>query len=306
MPAGFNKGQIEYIKAVANVNGHKTYKPIRFPSTASYTADHLTDVHDSGTYLKAFCLTRSPLVRDDQGATVPNSLVNLSTKMTNDKSWTITDLNALNVQHAADTDDPLKRRTTECFLESTHLRLRFAQLNATGGAFSDLHSEYRMLVFRARDVQSDNDLKSIDHSNWLYNLFHGIENRKVGPLGTQLLDSEDGHIAYLDTSTNTRNNGTWADQVGMMTLPVNKEDYVVMKDHRFMLGKEYGGRNLFETTLHWDWKDPIAIDADDLDLIDNDKNYCWFILIMGRSNSTDNSAPVLNIRIEGTTHVTSG
>lgn len=306
MPAGFNKGQIEYIKAVANVNGHKTYKAHRFPSSASYTADHLTDAHDSGTYLKAFCLTRSPLVRDDSGATVPNSLINLSTKMTNDKTWTITDLDCLNIPHEAETDNSAKRRTTECFLESTHLKLRFAQLNATGGAFSDLHSEYRMIVFRARDVQNDDDVKAMDHSNWLYNLFHGLENRKIGFLGYQQTDTQDGDINYVDNSSPSRANGLFADQVGAMTLPVNKEDYVVMKDHRFMLGKEYGGRNLFETTLHWDWQDPIAIDGDYLDLIDNDKNYCWFILIMGRSNSTDNSAPTLNIRIEGTTHVTSG
>jgi hypothetical protein len=300
MPAGFNKGQIEYIKAVANVNGHKTYKPIIFPPTRNYTEDHLNDTHDSNTYFRAFCLTRSPLVRDHSAASPANRIIELSDLAS------MTELDALNISHVADTDNPVERRTAECFLESTHLNMRMCQLNATGGAFSDLHSEYRMIVFRARDVQNDDEVKAMDHSNWLYNLFHGRQNYKIGFLGGQRLDESHGTITYYNNSDATAANTFWADQVGCMTLPVNKEDYVVMKDHRFMLGKEYGGRNLFETTLHWDWQDPIAIDGDKLDLIENDKNYCWFIVIMGRSNSSDGTAPYLNIRIEGTTHVTSG
>ena len=222
MPAGFNKGQIEYIKAVANVNGHKTYKPISFPATANYTADHLTDVHDSATYFHAMCLTRSPLVRNHEGSTpVANSIEPLSDLVD------VTDLDALTIVHETDTDNPFKRRTTECFLESTHLNFRMCQLNGTGGAFSDLHSEYRMIVFRARDVQNDDQVRAMDHSNWLYNLFHGRANYKIGFKGVQRTDAEAGLITYVQSTNSADANIYWADQVGCFNLPVNKEDYVV-------------------------------------------------------------------------------
>jgi hypothetical protein len=62
MPAGFNKGQIEYIKTIAATNAHKTYKPIIFPAAADYAANHLTKT--IGTHGRAFwaVLTKQPYV----------------------------------------------------------------------------------------------------------------------------------------------------------------------------------------------------------------------------------------------------
>ena len=99
-----------------------------------------------------------------------------------------------------------------------------------------------------------------------------------------------------------------ADEAGVMTLPINKQDYVVMKDHRFFLGKEYGGKNIYETTFHWDWNDPFSTQASDLSHTDvNEKNYCWYIMLFANNNTYSGSNfPELNVSITGTTHCTSG
>jgi hypothetical protein len=92
-----------------------------------------------------------------------------------------------------------------------------------------------------------------------------------------------------------------------MTVPINKESWVVMRDHRFYLGKEYGGKNIYEDAFHWDWKDPIATSSDDVTETDNEKNYTWYIMLMANNNSLiSQDNPTLSIRFTGTTHMTSG
>jgi len=91
-----------------------------------------------------------------------------------------------------------------------------------------------------------------------------------------------------------------------MTCLVNKEDYVVMKDVRFYLGKEYGGKHIYEDTLHWDHADPIATEAEDLTHNDsNNKNYTWYVAFFCTTNNTT-MAEFPYVRMDTTTHVTSG
>ena len=91
----------------------------------------------------------------------------------------------------------------------------------------------------------------------------------------------------------------------LMTLPLNKNDYVVMRDVRFFLGQSQG-KSHFEDVFDFDFNDPI--NTADADLLSSDtlsnKNYRWHCVIIGTSNGKD---PVhLNYEIRGTTCVQSG
>jgi len=91
----------------------------------------------------------------------------------------------------------------------------------------------------------------------------------------------------------------------LMTMPLNKNDYVVMRDVRFFLGQAQG-KSHFEDVFDFDFNDPINTADTDLCSSDTlvDKNYRWHCLIIGTSNGKD---PVhLNYEIRGTTHCQSG
>jgi hypothetical protein len=91
----------------------------------------------------------------------------------------------------------------------------------------------------------------------------------------------------------------------LMTMPLNKNDYVVMRDVRFFLGQSQG-KSHFEDVFDFDFNDPI--NTADADLLSSDtlvdKNYRWHCVIIGTSNGQD---PVhLNYEIRGTTACQSG
>ena len=91
----------------------------------------------------------------------------------------------------------------------------------------------------------------------------------------------------------------------LMTMPLNKNDYVVMRDVRFFLGQAQG-KSHYEDVFDFDFNDPI--NTADTDLLSSDtlcdKNYRWQCVIIGTSNGKD---PVhLNYEIRGTTCVQSG
>lgn len=297
MPAGFNNGQIEYIKAVANVNGHKTYKPIVFPTTkASIATNHLINLHDTALTYRLFNLGKNPLV-------YPSGTINNATDVS---SLPATELDCFEIPPVSDENaSALQRQGAEGFLESTHLRFRCIVDNPATGSFNAEHNEYRMIVFRHKERQHHVRNHAQNFSDWRYDLFQGTQNRKVGFLGYRQVEDLGGNIEYVPSSGVTNYGLGWIDNQSAMTFPINKEDYVVMKDHRFFLGKEYGGKNIFETTLHWDWKDPIATTSNDVTETESNKNYSWYILFMGNSNNTEGDA-TLNITIHGTTHMTSG
>ena len=91
----------------------------------------------------------------------------------------------------------------------------------------------------------------------------------------------------------------------LMTMPLNKNDYVVMRDVRFFLGQAQG-KSHFEDVFDFDFNDQINTADTDLLSSDtlNDKNYRWQCVIIGTSNGKD---PVhLNYEIRGTTACQSG
>ena len=91
----------------------------------------------------------------------------------------------------------------------------------------------------------------------------------------------------------------------LMTMPLNKNDYVVMRDVRFFLGQAQG-KSHFEDVFDFDFNDPINTADTDLCSSDTlaDKNYRWHCIIIGTSNGKD---PVhLNYEIRGTTCCQSG
>lgn len=111
----------------------------------------------------------------------------------------------------------------------------------------------------------------------------------VDGLSTDIMPSNDSHFTVDD----------------LMTQRINRDDYVIMKDVRFFLGKEHG-KSHFEDTLHWDWNDPI--DTPEKNVLTsptlNDKNYRWNMTLFG---TTGGANPVkLNYSYRWTTKTESG
>lgn len=300
MPAGFNKGQVEYIKAIASVNDHKTYKPIVWPVTQNLTqSNDLSKTHNTTLKYRLWTLGQRPYTRNDAGAIARYAAADME------------ELDAFNIPKTTDSDGTVGaqiREGDEGFLESTHLRLRcILPTDDTSGDLSVLHGEYRIIVFRARDTQSHVLEHTKDQANLFFNLFRGIQNYNIGFSGYESKEGIQGTVDYVPYSAPTGYDQYFVSHDGAMTLPVNREAWVVMKDHRFFLGKEYGGKNIYETTLHWDWRDPIATASDDITESNPDKNYNWHVLIMGTTNNLDGTADArLVVKMTGTTHMTSG
>lgn len=306
MPAGFNRGQVEYIKAIANVNGHKTYKRVQFPASNENMWDNqLTKTHDQFVKWRLFTLDRNPVVAKPN-ATDPSQPNDQGIYGDDD----VVPLNAFNIPITSNSDGAVAqtlREGTEGFLESTHVKLRCTLRHASDGSFEADHGEYRLIVFRARDKQHPTIEKCKDVNNPFYNLFRGSENYNIGFDGFEYKENIQGTTKFVNNNTATDYDVLWPSGPGCFTLPVNKEAYVVMKDHRFFLGREYGGKNIYETTLHWNWNDPIATTQNNVTDTDNEKNYAWYILIMGHNNNANTThVAQLCVKITGTTHMTSG
>jgi hypothetical protein len=302
MPAGFNTGQIEYIKAIANVNGHKTYKDISYNRNAASSATaHLNfQTSDGKCRYGVWCLGQKPVVRDSSG--------NIGVT-----GAAFHELDAFNIPKSTNSDGIVyetQREGDEGFLESTHLNMRLLLPHTDSSSASTFnldHVEFRMIVFRARDRQHHLETHLKDTNNFLFNLFRGNRNHAIGFAGLQRKEEIDGNLNY-DAHTDPDFSGIYNVQgQDAMTVPINKESWVVMRDHRFYLGKEYGGKNIYEDAFHWDWKDPIATSSDDVTETDNEKNYTWYIMLMANNNSLiSQDNPTLSIRFTGTTHMTSG
>lgn len=91
----------------------------------------------------------------------------------------------------------------------------------------------------------------------------------------------------------------------LMTCRINRDDYVVMKDVRFFLGKEHG-KSHFEDTLHWDWNEPI--DTPEENVLSsptlNSKNFRWHMTLIGTTNGKN--PVILNQHVRWTTKMESG
>lgn len=297
MPAGFNKGQIEYIKTIANVNGHKTYKATHIGTQARTHLDGNTAVCDPYARYLMWCLGNKPV-------TNPTGDISATTDLVTEPNLTEFDVYDVAINSDQTVASEAERVTPECFLESVHVKLRHL-VNLDNTVDVDSHKEFRLMVFRHKEKQHSSPQLSQNRSNPLYDMFHGAKNTKYGPKGYRLKMDDEGTINYTAHSGYDIN----FDKDAMLTDSINKEDYVVMKDCRYYLGREYGGKHIYEDRFFWDHEDPIATDARDLTKNDSDKNYCWYIMLLGVNNAVDASAAIDNmgyVTMRGNTYVTSG
>jgi hypothetical protein len=300
MPAGFNKGQIEYIKTIANVNGHKTYKVTTHAGQQHTVEQGVASSRDGLMKFKLFSLGPTPITLKPASPNDP-STGNHSTPL---DVYNI----PINSDQAAATAQ--QRVTPECFFESVNCKLRLVStLDETIDEQS--HKEYRLIVFRHKEKQHHILQNAENFSNPLYDMFWGAGNVKYGPEGYRRSHDDHGDINYVDSSSYD----AAYDRDAMMTDPMNKDDYVVMKDCRFYLGREYGGKHIYEDRFHWDHEDPIATDNADLTTVDSNKNYCWYIYLacvnndtraVGQSGLPNTPTDLGYIRLALHTHVTSG
>jgi len=292
--APFNKRQIGYIKAIADVGGHTTYKDNVLGASSNLQGLTATSTWDGFGKYSFVSFGRAPQVYTS-GST--DTKHDISTSRPWFHSIPVYDV-TVNTDEAAVTVG--ERVTPECYLESVHARMRLIQpLDVTTDAKSQ--QEYRMLVFRHKERQNADERYAENFSNPLYDMFLSTSNYKYGPLGYRAKTDLQGINDYSG-ATNTNN-----DIQSLMTNMVNKEDYVFMKDVRFYLGKEYGGKHIYEDVLHWDHADPIATEATDLTANDsNNKNYTWYVAIFCTANDVSHPADFPYVRFDTTTHVTSG
>lgn len=196
-----------------------------------------------------------------------------------------------------------------------------------------------------RNTGSSNSLDAIRNGVSLlnpgYDLFMGQTGRPRGPLGyrtsTKLdknIDPNGAPAPYYSGVRLKDDNSAWQNGVipqnatdaghshtggaslfpvgeshlthrDLMTMPLNKNDYVVMRDVRFFLGQAQG-KSHFEDVFDFDFNDQINTADTDMLTSDtlSDKNYRWQGILIGTSNGKD---PVqLNYEIRGTTCVQSG
>tara|TARA_B110000003_G_scaffold141285_1_gene142783 strand:+ start:1431 stop:2321 length:891 start_codon:yes stop_codon:yes gene_type:complete len=295
--APFNKRQIGYIKAIADVGGHTTYKrtqlnaPVSSGTLAKFAAN---TTHDGLGKYAFVSIGAAPKVYTSGSTDTKHTISDSRSWFHELPVYSVT----VNTDEAAVTTD--QRVTPECYLESVHARMRLIQeLDVSSNEQS--HQEYRMLVFRHKERQCSDERYAENFSNPLYDMFLAADNYKTGPLGYRkksALDSGVNDYAGYDWDQNNAQ--------ALMTCMTNKEDYVFMKDVRFYLGKEYGGKHIYEDTLHWDHADPIATEATDLTHNEsNNKNYTWYIAVFCHTNGSS-VADFPYMRFDTTTHVTSG
>ena len=166
--------------------------------------------------------------------------------------------------------------------------------------------------------------------NPAYDLFVGQTGRKRGFLGytlNQNLDQDNdvdvpSSEKYLGPNSGTldlQNTTPFYDTTArahpldeqaltvddLLTIRLNRDDYVIMKDVRFFLGKEHG-KSHFEDTLHWDWNDPIDTPTDNVLASPtlNNKNFRWNMTLIATSGGKH--PVVLNECVRWTTKMTSG
>ncbi len=204
------------------------------------------------------------------------------------------------------------------------------------------HYEFRWIVFRnkrptfhnkSNDDTTHGNMEAIREGrsfrNYTYDLFMGQNGRKRGLAGytTNAKLDQDRFVGvtpgerYSGKLVNTDGDPDNSTDVNLrkykddddvkltvddlMTMRLNRDDYVVLKDVRFFLGKEHG-KSHFEDHLHWDWNDPIdtpyscVLESPTL----NDKNYRWKMMIIGTSGGKDPIEVLSTVR--ATTKMESG
>jgi len=292
--APFNKRQIGYIKAIADVGGHTTYAAQALNADADLAKLAANTTHDGKGKYAFVSIGNAPQVYTS-GSTDTMHAINDS------RPWfheiPVYDVTVNTNETAVEGN---QRVTPECYLESVHARMRLIQQLDVNDSVKS-HQEYRMLVFRHKERQCSDARYAENFSNPLYDMFLSTSNYKYGPLGYRDKSDISANNDYVGAS-HSKN-----DIQSLMTNMVNKEDYVFMKDVRFYLGKEYGGKHIYEDVFHWDHADPIATESTDLTHNEsNNKNYSWYIAFFCTTNGPGVVPEFPYVRFDTTTHVTSG
>lgn len=289
-----------YVRAVAHGDAHDMYKGVRVDAESSAQMFVGTS-HDRYTLLHLDNITKTQIHK--AWHILPGNsweLQDLSHDLTPSHVSNVA-LNAFSFPKAADSASITKshqnRYGDNVFLDSTHLRVRISLPQARYNA--DEESMCRFIVFRSKEKQSNIVERSLDHSNPHYDLFLNADGYEQGLNGlVNHADSEE----YLAYSVHA-NYGP----MSLQNFLINKKKYVVMKDCKFNLGKDFGTLG-FETTLHWDWndrmldiphlRDPVT-DSDDGD--GPKKNYSWYMLVMMMNPTGGSATQTHHIEILGTT-----
>ena len=216
---------------------------------------------------------------------------------------------------------------TEFFLDKTTLKMRLTMPDF-GLASSNLepHFEYRLIIFRTRKPTTTSHTEFVPLAsgcsflNFQYDLFNGPVGRPIGFRGHRRRQDFDGDENYRG---HVRQGSTWSRDTSLgagpvreigaaddsltidewMTMPLNKADYVIMKDERFFLGTQHG-KSHYETIMSFDWNQQGETTHDDLTLgMKEGFSPNWNILILGTSN--DQIDPDLNIQFSATTSIES-
>lgn len=183
------------------------------------------------------------------------------------------------------------------FLDSTSLSVRISMPLSRYNA--DEQSYCRFLVFRTKERQSNVAESSHDHANPHYDLFLDNAGYEIGL---------NGYVDHGDAERYVKQPGH-RDKSGheVSSLLVNRKKYVVMKDCKFTLGRDFGSV-AFQTKLRWDWNDQMLdIPADRTDVTlaqdggNEDKNYCWYFLLIACNPVGGTATQTLTTEIIGTT-----
>lgn len=294
MPAGFNKGQIEYIKTLANVNGHKTYYGSTNATQAHTAITGTTAANDTRCRYAIWALGGAPV-------SFPEGTIDANTNVAADSTIAPLSTYSISINQNLETATETQRVSPECFLESVNIKMRHIT-DIDNTIDSQSHKEFRLVVFRHREKQHPLKQHSSNFANPLYDMFYGAGNYKYGPKGYTNKQSQDGNVNYVGHSSYT----ALYDRDAMLTDSINTADYVVMKDCRYYLGREYGGKHIYEDRFFWDHEDPISTDQDDVTTTDTEKNYCWYIMLLGVNNVDTAITDLGYVRLQTNTYLTSG
>lgn len=239
--APFTNRQVGYIKAIAGVGQHKSFKHYRndvgFLSPAHDSiydntgADeskfwvspvtnlnvvpatgNINDVKKIGSLV--FTLDNAPLTIDHNDVADSISSANLKRNKFNKQFGQVHPMGLLtmpaNFESSETKNHPTRERIGEdYYLESTHVKFRFTMPDFTVASGKAPHHEYRWIVFRQRHptLSSETDATASPMSfswlNWNYDLFNGYQGRPVGPTGYRKRENFDGSAAYIEGAETT-------------------------------------------------------------------------------------------------------
>lgn len=312
MPLTLTSRDKAYVRAVAHGGAHNMYKGIRNVYTSGSDAGkfYLGTAHARYIMLHLGVKPKSQIAKswhtgNNFGGQDIDHTLSAHYKNSHDlQAFNFPKaVDVLNADGAVTTKQFQHRYGDNVFLESTNLKLRVYLPHGRYIGENGAHPQNclcRMIVFRAKEKQNHIPEESIDHANPHYDLFLDDQAYPAG-LNGYVDHQDEEHYKDLES-----HNGYHA--LAMQNMLVNKKKYVVMKDCKFNLGQDFGSL-AFETNLRWDWRDQMnEIPASRQDITaaqggdGPNKNYEWYILVLGMNPHGETATQDLATEVLGTTH----